>query len=321
MKSNRKNVEFACRGSNHGRGCCWSSGAAEPPPLPGDESSERRVKHVASPKSYGHGIGAGDVNGDGRMDILTPKGWLEAPADPRKENWTLHADWDSTGHWGRIFTHDVNGDKRMDIVTSMAHDYGVMWLEQGSDGKFVKRVIDDSWSQAHAMTLADLNGHGRMDLITGKRFMAHNGRDPGEKGPLGIYWYESMKLPDGKADWVKHVVDYSTRTGAGMQVAVADFDGGDPTSRWAARAASICSRTSPRRSSYHRQQEIMMFPLTRRALLAGLTALVALAADEKPVKQYTADELKEVLKNEKNLFFLDVREPKELQDTGSIEAT
>src|SRR6185437_9017724 len=41
------------------------------------------AKHIASPRSYGHGIGCGDVNGDGRNDILTPDGWLEAPADPR----------------------------------------------------------------------------------------------------------------------------------------------------------------------------------------------------------------------------------------------
>src|SRR5947209_9962213 len=40
------------------------------------------VKHVVSRQSYGHGIGAGDVNGDGRNDIITPKGWLEAPGDP-----------------------------------------------------------------------------------------------------------------------------------------------------------------------------------------------------------------------------------------------
>ena len=47
-----------------------------------------------------------------------------------------------------------------------------------------------SWSQAHASTLVDLNGDGRLDIVTGKRFMAHNGSDPGEKEPLGVYWYE-----------------------------------------------------------------------------------------------------------------------------------
>ena len=45
--------------------------------------SGKWIEHKVSDKSYGHGIGAGDVNGDGRTDILTPKGWLEAPADPR----------------------------------------------------------------------------------------------------------------------------------------------------------------------------------------------------------------------------------------------
>lgn len=184
------------------------------------------VKHVVSPQSYGHGIGAGDVNGDGRADILTPKGWLEAPADPKQPNWVMHSDWEPQGSLGFINAHDVNGDGRNDIVSSMAHDYGVLWLERMPDGKFVKRIIDDSWSQAHAMALVDLNGDGRKDLVTGKRYMAHNGRDPGEKEPLGIYWYEVQPAPDGKGLlWTRHVVDYSTRTGAGMQIATADYDG------------------------------------------------------------------------------------------------
>src|SRR5262245_52436477 len=46
------------------------------------------VAHVISDRSYGHGIGAGDVNGDRRTDVLTPRGWLEAPANPRADNWT-----------------------------------------------------------------------------------------------------------------------------------------------------------------------------------------------------------------------------------------
>src|SRR5712692_6649841 len=114
------------------------------------------VKHVVSPKSYGHGIGVGDVNGDGRNDILTSQGWLEAPPDPRSGDWKWHGDWD-LGALGFIYVMDINGDGRNDIVTSMAHDYGVFWMEQGAGNKWTKHVIDDSWSQAHAMTLADIN--------------------------------------------------------------------------------------------------------------------------------------------------------------------
>ncbi len=184
------------------------------------------VKHAVSDRSYGHGIGVGDVNGDGRNDILTPEGWLEAPANPRAAgNWKFHADW-QLGSVGQMYVTDVNGDGRIDVVTSMAHDYGIFWLERKADGGWVKRLIDDSWSQPHAMTMVDFRGKGNLGLLTGKRFMAHNGHDPGEREPLGVYWYERLVIPETKAvEWVKHVIDYGTRTGGGIQIAVADIDG------------------------------------------------------------------------------------------------
>ena len=180
------------------------------------------IKHVIAPKSNGHGIGAGDINKDGRTDILTPLGWYEAPPEPKKDAWKFHPVW-NLGQTGFIYALDVNGDGRMDLVTSMAHDYGIFWLEQTADGQWKKHIIDDSWSQSHAMTMVDLNGDGRPDFVTGKRFMAHNGKDPGEREPLGLYWYEYLP-PDekGNVEWVKHVIDYSTRTGGGMQIAVND---------------------------------------------------------------------------------------------------
>lgn len=182
------------------------------------------VKHVISANSIPHGIGAGDVNGDGRTDILTPKGWFEAPPDPRGGQWSFHGDFD-LGSVGFLHVLDVNGDGRNDIVTSMAHDYGIFWLEREADGRWSRHVIDESWSQAHAMVVVDLNGDGRVDLLTGKRYMAHNGRDPGEREPLGIYWYEPARTPEGKISWIRHVIDYSSRAGGGMQISVADIDG------------------------------------------------------------------------------------------------
>ena len=183
------------------------------------------AKHVVSDRSYGHGIGVGDINGDGRNDIITPKGWLEAPQDPRKGSWKFHPDFD-LGMLGFIHVADVNGGGHADLVTSMAHDYGVFWLERTASGKWVKHVIDDSWSQPHAVVLVDFRKSGNLGLLTGKRYMAHNGKDPGSREPLGVYWYERLLDPKThNVEWAKHVIDYGGRTGGGIEIPVADIDG------------------------------------------------------------------------------------------------
>ena len=86
-------------------------------------------------------------------------------------------------------------------------------------------MIDSAWSQGHASTLADLNGDGVPDLVTGKRYMAHNGNDPGEREPLGVYWYEHRKQATGGVEWIRHLIDYGGRIGGGMQIPVVDIDG------------------------------------------------------------------------------------------------
>ena len=128
---------------------------------------------------------------------------------------------------GFIYTEDVNGDGLPDLITGLAHDYGIFWYELKKDARgsrvWTKHLIDNSWSQAHALTLADLNGDGRRELITGKCYYAHD-HDPGANEPLGVYWYERIMV-DGAVQWKRHVLDCNTRTGRGMQIAVVDIDG------------------------------------------------------------------------------------------------
>lgn len=182
-------------------------------------------KNTISDQNFGHGIGAGDLNGDGRTDVLTPKGWFEAPADPRAGLWIWHADWTFKEHLGFMHVLDVNEDGKPDVVTSNAHDYGIFWLENLGLGKFEKRMIDGFWSQAHAVTMVDMNGDGKLDLLSGKRFLAHD-YDPGARDPLGIFWYERIPAAKGNGvQWVRHMVDYGGRAGGGMQMPAADLDG------------------------------------------------------------------------------------------------
>ncbi len=192
------------------------------------EHSAAWVEHTVQAAADGHGIGAGDVNGDGRVDVLTPKGWLEAPPDPRRTPWPKHAEFTIDKHAGFLHVADIDGDGLNDIVTSHAHSYGIFWMQQGRGPEgartWKRHLIDEAWSQAHATTLADLTGDGRPEIVTGKRLYAHNGRDDGGREPLGLYWYEYVDTGAGW-EWVRHILHYGGRVGGGMQIPVLDLDG------------------------------------------------------------------------------------------------
>jgi hypothetical protein len=212
------------------------------------------VKHVVSSQSHGHGIGAGDMNGDKRNDILTPQGWFEGPADVQAPgNWTFHAtDWSQLptspappgavsapqaapssapqpparpAEYAFMYVIDINKDGRSDVLTSMAHSYGVLWFEQTSDGQWTRRMIDNTWANAHSSAMADLNGDGQLDLIAAKRYFGRTGNEPAEREPMGTYWYQFRPGPKGSVEWIRHIVDYGGRAGGGLQMVIEDIDG------------------------------------------------------------------------------------------------
>jgi hypothetical protein len=172
------------------------------------------VEHVIGTEGERHGNGIGDVNGDGRADIVTPVGWYEAPPKPREEKWVFHADYkfavrkggDAASH--PILVCDVNGDTLNDIIIGAAHTYGLAWMEQSVDQggrrSFTQHWIEEDYGQFHTMALGDLDGDGRADLVTGKRLFAHHGRDTSCTEPLFAFWYD---FKGGK--FTRHLLSYN----------------------------------------------------------------------------------------------------------------
>lgn len=183
----------------------------------------------AGEKTNGHGAGVGDLNGSGRNDIIYKNGWYE---QLEGGGWKRHADWEKPFMSLPALVVDVNGDGRADILWGNGHNYGLYWdeqLEPVEDGslRFRQHVIDDTWSQAHVLVWHDLDGDGKSELITGKRYHGHGGKDPGANDGIVLYAYRWKAEKNG---FERHPIVVSEPgakrgPGVGLQLRVADLNG------------------------------------------------------------------------------------------------
>lgn len=189
---------------------------------------------------YTHGLGVGDVNGDGRKDLLEANGWWEQPASLAGDPvWSLH-EFPFAPNTGaaQIDVYDFNGDGRNDVLCALSpHLFGLAWYEQmRTDGQitFRQHIIMNrqpaenrygvKFSQPHAQTLVDMDGDGVKDFVVGKRFWAHGPTgDEEPNAPAVLYWFRTVRGPGGAVDFVPHLID--DNSGVGTQVEAKDLNG------------------------------------------------------------------------------------------------
>jgi hypothetical protein len=191
--------------------------------------------HPITPKGnyqrFTHGLGSGDINGDGRIDIIEKDGWWEQPASLANDPvWIKHPA--AFGKGGaQMVVYDVNGDGLNDVITSLeAHFYGLAWFEQVKENgniTFREHIImnkepSDSrygvkFSEGHSLDLIDMDGDGLKDIVTGKRFWAHGSHgDVEPNAPAVLYWFKLVRLGKGQVDFIPYLIDDDS--GVGTQV-------------------------------------------------------------------------------------------------------
>lgn len=192
------------------------------------------VSDDSAPERFGHGLGVGDINGDGKLDIIQAGGWYEQPQDNPNTRWKFHNVKFTPAYGGAdMFAYDVDADGKNDVVTSLAaHDSGLGWYKQIDPDTFELKLIMGeepeenryglNFTELHALGLVDMDGDGLKDIVTGKTYWSHHRQNKQWNAGAVVYWFKLVRGKDGSIDWVPYLADGDA--GIGRQITIADVN-------------------------------------------------------------------------------------------------
>ena len=129
-----------------------------------------------------------------------------------------------------ILTTDVNGQVTLP-TTSNTYTLSASLAETGEEAitpgdalTVLQYYLGLITLDPALVTAADVNGDGLPDFVTGKRWYAHGGRDPGGNDPAVFFWYE-LRRSGTHPEWIRHPVDSNSGPGTQFEVQDVNQDG------------------------------------------------------------------------------------------------
>ena len=190
-----------------------------------DESKERNAIHAET----------FDVDGDGDLDYIGAQYqpgnvfWLERPADPLKDRWTVrNVDDQLVGVHG-LLKADVDGDGKFDLLANGAQPLGAfpssaVWLKVPADphqAKAWKRHVfatGDAAGLSHYLGFGDVDGDGRSDIA----LAAKGGNEAASTADAWFAYWEAPADPTSSG-WKKRLL--ADKQGGATNIQQADVNG------------------------------------------------------------------------------------------------
>jgi hypothetical protein len=119
----------------------------------------------------GEGIALGDIDNDGKLEVIIGGCWYKASGDIINASWKEHifANWAEDAI---VKIGDINNDGRLEVALTKTEEiHRISWFEvpPNPEDKWIEHIIDNAVDSAHSLVIYDIDGDGNLDIITAEQ--------------------------------------------------------------------------------------------------------------------------------------------------------